>query len=454
MAVLKNLLTKIDLKSARDQPKMQLLLQALDMLSSRSNFVTLVCQAFEDIDPMPHDFLHKLSKALKLTIQQDLLLGVSLIHSPRMIAKSEGLKFLRSKLPELPTLLKEKLTEPVLHELLHALSNPNIDAKMREAGYKFLHQLYKSLGELIPHMLSLLVEDETTLEQQTQRATLSTRSVETSESNAVLKQIVASLGPAQVMQDLGYACCQEEASLKVLLRQFGRVIDEAKVARMLGMMAATHTGLAEGIPLTLYDATVGASTATATTWNLDVFIGAISSMCPKLDWLQVMHQLDFAEFVEHDLGGFELLASAYRKATSQPFPSHVLLSSKWRNINAQLSMIKFACQSSNAVSFASIAPLAKFNGLEDLLAKENVNPAITSVALVTTILSISEESGYYAPAAQLLEEGRSFTLLLALVESKVRLLDFSPSLPCFIFISNHSCHVHLSQTEGKCVVEG
>jgi hypothetical protein len=383
------------------------------------------------MEPLPHDFLHKLSKALKLSTQQDLLLGISLIHSHRPISKAEGLKFLKSKLTELPTILKEKLPEPVLHELLQALHNPNFDSKLRDASIKYIQQLYKTFSEPIPHMLSLLIEDETALDHRQ-----NTRGVDTSESNAVLKQIVATLGPASVMQDLGYACCQDESALKVLLRQFGKGIDEAKVARILGMFAATHSGLEEGISLSLYDAAVvptsnasatgtASSTATAkpSTWNLDVFITAISSMCPRLDWLNVMHHLDFPEFSVPDQQGFNLLSTAYGKATNgQAFPSHILLS-KWRNLHAQLNLIKFATLA-NAASKnpSSSASISKFDGLEKLLssASSPLCVSFANVGIVNALLAISEESGFYAPVSQFLEEGRGWILLLALVESKVR----------------------------------
>lgn len=437
----KNLLSKIDLKSARDQPKMQLLLQALDALSQKSNFVTHLCQAFEDMEPLPHDFLHKFSKALKLSPSQDLMLGTALVHSHRPISKAEGLKFLKSKLTELPTILKEKLSDPLLHELVLAIHNPNFDAKLREASLKYLHHLYsKTLAvEPMPHVLTLLIEDDAMIDNR-----MATKSADSSgaESNAVLKQIVSSLGPAQVMQDVGYACSQDENTLKVLLRQFGRVLDEAKVARILAMMSTTHTNLEEGIPLSLYDNTQALidtsalATSKATSWNLDVFIASIASMCPKLDWLTVMHNLDYPEFQIHDLEGFKLITTTYTKATGQTFPYHILLS-KWRNLAAQLNMIKFATQTlaqphqPTLETFATLSPLSKFDGLDAILASapSPLSSAFASVGLVHALLNISEESGFYAPVAQFLEEGRSFILLLSLVESKVRL---STPIPCVL----------------------
>lgn len=426
--MLKNLLSKIDLKSTRDQFKMQLLQQELNTLSAQSNFVSLVCQAFEEMEPLPHDYLHKLSKAIKSNATIDLLLGVSLLHSHRPVSKAEGLKFLKSKLQELPNIVKAKLPEPLLHELVQALHNANFDAKLREASLKYLLQLYKSFAaEPLPHILTLLAHDESLLEAR-QTAVDPTGA----ESNAVLKMLVSSLGPAQVMQDLGYACCQDETHLKVLLRQFGKQLEEAKIARILGMMANTHHGLEEGISLALYDNSQAlidtgalASAPKPTTWNLDVFVAAVLSMAPKINWTDIMHNLDYPEFSVSDLSGFQLLLGTFKRATSQAFPTRVLLS-RWRNVPAQINMLKFALETlADSTSSSLLAPLAgltPYEGLEQLL-KASPSPlcsAFACVPITNALLSISEECGYFTPTSQILQAGKSPLLLLAVIESKVR----------------------------------
>lgn len=435
--MLKSLLSKIDLKSTRDQFKMQLLQQELSTLSQRVNFVSLVCQAFEDLEPLPHDYLHKFSKALKLGGAQDILLGVSLLHSHRPVSKTEGLKFLKAKLQDLPNLIKAKLPESLLHELVQALHNPNFDARLREASLKYLLQLYKSFAaEPLPHILALLAHDDS--------GALEARHTTTgdptgAESNAVLKLLVSSLGPAHVMRDLGYLCCQDETYLKVVLRQFGKSLDESKVARILGMMCATHHGLEEGIPLALYDnsqAIIDTSALSTdvkpTTWNLAVFVAAVSAMAPKLNWLDVMHHLDYVEFSPVDLTGFQLLLDVYAKATGSPFPTHTLLS-KWRNFSAQISMISFTLETlANPATRALVTPVAglgAFAELDALLASSSpLCAAFAAVPLTSALLQISEECGHYTPVAHIMQAGKSSVLLLAVLESQVRPI-FSSRFP-------------------------
>ena len=424
----KNLLSKIDLKSTRDQFKMQLLQQELTTLSNQSNFVSIVSQAFEDMEPLPHDYLHKFSKALKLSGVHDLLLGVSLVHSHRPVSKAEGLKFLKSKLQDLPNIVKSKLPEPLLHELVQALHNPNFDNKLRESSLKYLLQLYKSFAaEPLPHILTLLAQDDSSLEAR-QIAVDPTGA----ESNAVLKNIVSQLGPARAMQELGYAFCQDEAQLKVLLRQFGKQLDESKVASILAMMSATHQGLEDGISLALFDnsqplfdSATNPSAAKPITWNLEVFVSAVTSMAPKINWVDVMHNLDQPDFAIADWKGFQLILNTYKLATSQAFPTHVLLS-KWRNLPAQINMLKFTIEALAEPSYSAlVAPvvgLTPFDGLEQLMSASPspLCTAFASVPIVNALLSISEVPGFYAPVSQVLQSGTSHLLLLAVIESKVR----------------------------------
>lgn len=424
----KNLLSKIDLKSTRDQFKMQLLQQEIGALANQNNFVSLVCQAFEDMEPLPHDYLHKLSKALKLTGVQDLLLGVSLVHSHRPVSKAEGLKFLKAKLQDLHNIVKAKLPEPLLYELVQALHNPNFDVKLRESSLKYLLQLYRTFAaEPLPHVLALLAHDDSTLETR-QNAVDPTGA----ESNAVLKMLVSSLGPAQVMQDLGYHCCQDETHLKVLLRQFGKQLEESKIARILGMMCNTHQGLEEGISLALYDNSQAlidtgatASSPKPTTWNLEVFVNAVNSMAPKINWTDVMHNLDYAEFSVADLKGFQLLLDVHKRATSQAFPTHVLLS-RWSNVSAQINLLRFTLETladpAKSELLAPVAGLTAFDGLEQLTAAcpSPICAAFARVPITNALLNISEECGYYTPVSQVLNVGKSPLLLLAIIESKVR----------------------------------
>lgn len=100
---------------------------------------TLLCRAFEVLDPMAHDYLQRFSKALKLTYNQDLLLGCCLSKSHCKSIKSEGLKFLKGKILDATTSMKEWLPQRLIEELLISVfTQPEYDSKTKEILTKML----------------------------------------------------------------------------------------------------------------------------------------------------------------------------------------------------------------------------------------------------------------------------------------------------------------------------
>lgn len=413
---------------------MQLLVQQLDILSSKPNFVSLVCQTFSDLGPLQPDFLSMLSKNLKLSATQDLLLALSLLHSDQPDTQSEARSFFISKLKELPTTLKEKLPEPVLIELLSSLVVQNIEIPLRNSTLKTLFLVFKFLNEPIPHTLYYSI-DEPTLAELTQLESEMKKSIveipkshSADDPNTLLKQIISSLGPAQVMQELGYISCQDSDALKILLRQFGRNLDESKVAKMIGMMASTHTGLDESMPKAIQDICGSHSSQLSTDaseWKLDVFVQTVSQMNPKLDWDLILECLDYPEFSVQDSQGFDLLVKTYHIATNSRLPAH-FLTYKWKNFQAQLEVIKYAvCADPSKINFSSQHQITEFNGLENILESyESINTAPwKTVNLIDCLLSISDESGFSSNVHQLFNAPKTecpHILILSLTQSKVR----------------------------------
>ena len=55
---------------------------------------------------------------------------------------------------------------------------------------------------------------------------------------------------ADMMQEIGYGCCTTMDECRKTLVQIGNnAISAGSVARVIGMMARTHTGLSENMPL-------------------------------------------------------------------------------------------------------------------------------------------------------------------------------------------------------------
>ncbi|XP_010084561.1 PREDICTED: CCR4-NOT transcription complex subunit 1-like, partial [Pterocles gutturalis] len=93
---------------------------------------------------------------------------------------------------------------------------------------------------------------------------------------------------ADFMQEVGYGFCTSVEECRNIIMQFGvREVTAAQVARVLGMMARTHSGLTDGIPLQSISAPGSgiwsdgkdkSDGAQAHTWNVEVLIDVLKEL--------------------------------------------------------------------------------------------------------------------------------------------------------------------------------
>lgn len=89
--LLRCLMEQIDFKDAgKHQERMKLLQQQLQHLVDKPNFPSVLFQALVGLDAVKEDFLGQLSKALKLTPVQELLLALGLSQAPDKTIRHEG----------------------------------------------------------------------------------------------------------------------------------------------------------------------------------------------------------------------------------------------------------------------------------------------------------------------------------------------------------------------------
>lgn len=439
--LLKCLVGQIDFRDTKPQKdqqlRLQLLVNQIEQLPNKPNFVTLVSRAFEDVQSLHADFLNRFTRALRLNLGLEIMIGISLVRSHQASSHTEGLKFLKSKLTDLVTPGKEeRLPEPILNELLLLVFTGSLfDAKARDAILKALNRAYA--GQQPPRLLALLTEDPTALES---RRDLFVQS-ELNDTGAYLKQVLTSLGPAKLVEDLGYECMTDVEKFTSILRSFGRV-DEAGIAGIVGMMA-TSQSLDESITLALHG-TPSKDSPKVSSWNTTVFLETVKSMFPSLNWHTVMRKLDYPDFKLTDQKGAIFIANLYKAATGEPFPVDTLLQ-KWTNVGGQLSFLRYAIALPDYFSFQSTKCIPPLEGAfpPGLSAKmRDMIQTWHSYALVETILILSTENGYYADALSLFDFPRTNcpgVLLLSLaqanVENELR-LELLATL-CSMFILTH-----------------
>ncbi len=88
----------------------------------------------------------------------------------------------------------------------------------------------------------------------------------------LVNELALACHPSQLMEDIGYSCCQTGTNLKELLRKFPET-SETDIARILAMMARTYAGLdADDVP------SASASATDNKGWNTDVFVDTLKEL--------------------------------------------------------------------------------------------------------------------------------------------------------------------------------
>lgn len=217
------------------------------------------------------------------------------------------------------------------------------------------------------------------------------------------------------MQELGYACTSSEATFRNLLKQFTE-FDEQAVAEVLGLMARTVRGLEPdslGLAGTLnsvFDTTASSSGHNSqgdsgTGWNYAAVVDAFKSRAPDLSWARVIECLDYEGFTVPDGQGFILLISAYRRATTDPFPLAAVVGRLWTNTAGQLSFLQQAVLAPPDV-FTFESSQQKLPPVEGLAGGKSPlgtpNQAWVSLDLISTLCQLAD-AGHFAAVRQMLD---------------------------------------------------
>lgn len=255
-------------------------------------------------------------------------------------------------------------------------------------------------------------------------------------SGSMALPMAASHRLAGVMRELGYACAASSDAFKPLLTHFAGRIDEATVAEVLGLIAATHRGLdpdalglAEAMRAALsLDGSSSSSSAGdggASSWNVAVIMDGIkAAAAPGLSWTRVADALDHDGFLVPDAAGFAALMTAWRRGTSEPFPLQAIAGRVWTHGAGQLSLLVQAVAAPPDVlswegSTRKIAPLEGLGAGKSPLGTPN--QAWASVDLLATLAQLAEQPTLSAGVLELLRSGPVMTCPEVLIAAAARL---------------------------------
>ncbi|XP_030313429.1 CCR4-NOT transcription complex subunit 1 isoform X8 [Calypte anna] len=359
--------------SGKDFHQTQFLIQECASLITKPNFISTLSYAIDNplhyqksLKPSPHLFA-QLSKVIKLSKVQEVIFGLALLNSFSSDLRGFAAQFIKQKLPDLLRSYidadvsgnQEGGFQDIAIEVLHLLLSHllfgqkgafGVGQEQIEAFLKTLRRDFPQ--ERCPVVLAPLLYPE-------KRDILMDRILP--DSGGIAKTMMES-SLADFMQEVGYGFCTSVEECRNIIMQFGvREVTAAQVARVLGMMARTHSGLTDGIPLQSISAPGSgiwsdgkdkSDGAQAHTWNVEVLIDVLKELNPNLDFKVVTYELDHPGFQIRDSKGLHIVVFGIQRGLGmEVFPVNAIYR-PWKHAEGQLSFIQHSLINPDIFCFA------------------------------------------------------------------------------------------------------
>ncbi|XP_061899061.1 CCR4-NOT transcription complex subunit 1 isoform X3 [Entelurus aequoreus] len=359
--------------SGKDFHQTQFLIQECVSLISKPNFVSTLCHAIDyplhyqkSLKPSTHLFT-QLSKVLKLSKVQEVIFGLALLNSCNTDLRGFASQFIKQKLPDLLRSYidadlggnQEGGFQDIAIEVLHLLLSHLLFGQKGASGVgqeqieAFLKTLCRDFPqERCPVVLAPLLYPE-------KRDILMDRILPDS-GELVKTRMESSL--AEFMQEVGYSFCASLDECRNIILQYGvREVTASQVARVLGMMARTHSGLTDGIPLQSITAPGSGiwsdgkdknDGSQAHTWNVEVLIDVVKEANPNLNFKEVTYELDHPGFLIRDSKGLHIVVYGIQRGLGMEVFPVDLIYRPWKHAEGQLSFIQHSLMSPEVFCFA------------------------------------------------------------------------------------------------------
>ncbi|KTG44811.1 hypothetical protein cypCar_00007123 [Cyprinus carpio] len=402
----------------------QFLIQECVCLITKPNFISTLCYAIDNplhyqksLKPSPHLFT-QLSKVLKLSKVQEVIFGLALLNSSNADLRGFAAQFVKQKLPDLLRSYvdadlggnQEGGFQDIAIEVLHLLLSHLLFGQKGSSGVgqeqidAFLKTLCRDFPqERCPVVLAPLLYPD-------KRDILMDRILPDS---GELNKTMMESSLADFMQEVGYGFCASPDECRNIILQYGvREVTASQVARVLGMMARTHSGLSDGIGLQSISNPVGSGIwsdgkdksdgSQAHTWNVEVLIDVVKEVNPNLNFKEVTYELDHPGFLIRDSKGLQLVVYGIQRGLGMEVFPVDLIYRPWKHAEGQLSFIQHSLMSPDVFCFADYP--CHTVAIDILKAPpEDDNREIAtwkSLDLVESLLRLSEV-GHYEQVKQL-----------------------------------------------------
>uniref|UniRef100_A0A671QAX9 CCR4-NOT transcription complex subunit 1 n=1 Tax=Sinocyclocheilus anshuiensis TaxID=1608454 RepID=A0A671QAX9_9TELE len=410
--------------SGKDFHQTQFLIQECVSLITKPNFISTLCYAIDNplhyqksLKPSPHLFT-QLSKVLKLSKVQEVIFGLALLNSSNADLRGFAAQFVKQKLPDLLRSYvdadlggnQEGGFQDIAIEVLHLLLSHLLFGQKGSSGVgqeqidAFLKTLCRDFPqERCPVVLAPLLYPD-------KRDILMDRILPDS---GELNKTMMESSLADFMQEVGYGFCASPDECRNIILQYGvREVTASQVARVLGMMARTHSGLSDGIGLQSISNPVGGGIwsdgkdksdgSQSHTWNVEVLIDVVKEVNPNLNFKEVTYELDHPGFLIRDSKGLQIVVYGIQRGLGMEVFPVDLIYRPWKHAEGQLSFIQHSLMSPEVFCFADYP--CHTVAIDILKAPpEDDNREIAtwkSLDLVESLLRLSEV-GHYEQVKQL-----------------------------------------------------
>uniref|UniRef100_A0A4W4EPW3 CCR4-NOT transcription complex subunit 1 n=1 Tax=Electrophorus electricus TaxID=8005 RepID=A0A4W4EPW3_ELEEL len=359
--------------SGKDFHQTQFLIQECVSLITKPNFISTLCYAIDNplhyqksLKPSQHLF-PQLSKVLKLSKVQEVIFGLALLNSSNIDLRGFAAQFVKQKLPDLLRSYvdadlggsQEGGFQDIAIEALHLLLSHLLFGQKGSSGVgqeqidAFLKTLCRDFPqERCPVVLAPLLYPE-------KRDILMDRILP--DSGELAKTMMES-SLAEFMQEVGYGFCASVDECRNIILQYGvREVTACQVARVLGMMARTHSGLSDGIPLQSIstpgsgiwsDGKDKSDSSQPHSWNVEVLIDVVKELNPNLNFKEVTYELDHPGFMIRDSKGLHVVVYGIQRGLGMEVFPVDLIYRPWKHAEGQLSFIQQSLMSPDVFCFA------------------------------------------------------------------------------------------------------
>ncbi|KAL1130932.1 hypothetical protein AAG570_012173 [Ranatra chinensis] len=353
--------------TCKESLQLQLLSEEFGALLTKPAVVSCICFTFDN--PLAskgtkpaNQILTHFSKAIKLNPVQEVVLGIALLESSNPDTVTQAIQFLKIKLPELirsyinSDTSSTSITEGGLHdttpEVLHLILNKVLSEGSEQFGITnetkevFLRNLRRDFPrDLVPIVLAPLL--------YTDNSELSMDKLISDTSN--MSHNLVDSGVDDMIGELGLSFTKNLETCRGHLVQIaGRELKPGDLARVLIHMIKSVEYWIEN------EASKEKSqdpSLTPSPCSIENLVQASKEVNPKLNWSEVLHELDQADFLVKDRHGLNLIISTIRLGLQNQgfcpdrFPVEHMYR-HWKHTEGQMSLIQQILKNPDIFCFA------------------------------------------------------------------------------------------------------